>query len=401
MAKRVAIVGAGAAGLVAAITAAGEGARVDLFERNARPAKKILASGNGRCNISNTHLSPNRYHGDDPRFVASALKAFDFKKMERFFASIGLLLRTLPDGRTYPLSNEARAVSDLLIARAGELGVRLITEHPITQIATTNEGFMIDDHRYDALLLATGSPAAPQLGADASGLELAKRLGHTIHPPYPALVGLHLRTPHLARMTGVKLQASITLIIDGAPTEELFGDLLFTRYGVSGFGILDISTRASYALQRQRAVALQIDLLPGFDASALRDRLSTLVHTLPRYTIATLLEGLLPYKTILPLLQECGISPDTPAHRLHPKKLRALVHLMKRWRFEVVDTHGLRHAEVCGGGVATAEVDPRTMESRLIAHLFFAGEILDIVGARGGYNLHFAWASGYLAGRSF
>ncbi len=401
MGEKIAIVGGGAAGIVAAIAAARKNEEVHLYEQNARPAKKILASGNGRCNISNTDLSRMHYHGNLPSFVDKALIRFDFKKMEKFFRSIGLVLKIEPDGRAYPLSNEARSVHELLMQQLRLLGVHLHTKRKITRIERDGtHRFVIEGLRFRRLLIATGSPAAPQLGGDESGLDLALSLGHTIHPPYPALVGLHLQSPLLSGLAGVKHHAAITLLIDNRREAQTYGDILFTRYGISGFGILDISLHASYALLQGRNVAIALDLLPEFDHNALRGLLASLIKTLPKHPIASLLGGIIPSKLVSAILHTAHIPPDSQAGSLHPKTIRTLVHTMLEWRFRVSDTHGFAHAEVCGGGVETSEVDPETFESKIVKHLHFAGEILDIVGDRGGYNLHFAWASGFLAAQA-
>ncbi|OQX75107.1 MAG: hypothetical protein B6D59_00170 [Campylobacteraceae bacterium 4484_4] len=399
MAEKIAIIGAGAAGLVAAITAAKRGREVHLFEKNPQPAKKILASGNGRCNISNTDLTLKHYHGNNPQFVQKALRYFDFQKMQNFFRSIGLLLQVKSDGRAYPLSNEARSVYDLLIMQARLSGVVIHTGRKITQTERNADTgtFILDGIPFSKLLIATGSPAAPQLGADNSGLDLARNLGHTILPCYPTLVGLHLQSPSLSRVAGVKHHAKITLLIEGKKEYDTSGDILFTRYGISGFGILDISTYASAALLRGHNITLSLDMLPEFDRNGLVSQLSSLAKALPDYPVTTLLEGILPSKIVSPLLQSAGVSADLPARSLTPKAIRALAHTIHNWRFRVTDTHGYKHAETSGGGVDTSEIDPFTFESKIVKDLFFAGEVIDIVGDRGGYNLHFAWASGYLA----
>ena len=401
--KNVAVIGAGAAGLMAAVTAA-ERCRVTLFEQNDEAGRKILASGNGRCNIINTHADLRDYDGEDPAFVTHALAQLDFRTFERFCRDIGLLLDVTEDGRCYPLSHEARAVQSVLVRYARKKGVILRTGTPIHAIERTPEGLRVTTatatEPFDAVLIATGSPAAPQLGGTDAGLRMVEALGHRIVTPYPSLVQLHLDHPALQRMQGVKTSARVTLLLDRQQEAVQDGDVLFTRYGISGFAILDLSQQASRALVEQRQVALDLDLLPIHPAQHLTATLGKMAEALPERSTAELLEGLLPRKLIVPILDGAGIAADLPAAELSTRTLKRLVHRIKQWRVPVVETHGFRHAEVAGGGVATEEIDPTTMGSRKVPGLYFAGEVIDIVGRRGGFNFHFAWASGALAARS-
>jgi len=400
----VAIVGAGAAGLMAAITAAKAGVKVDLYEQNSEVGKKILASGNGRCNISNTSISSNDYFGQHLSFVNFALKQFDFKAFDHFCESIGLLLESKPDGRCYPLSNSAKSVQNSLKRYALYLGVKIIIQTTVSSVKKVSDKFIVETsdkkESYDKLLISTGSPAAPQLGGNDSGYKIAKSFGHTIVPAYPTLVGLHLADRWHKRMSGVKCDVETTIYIDGKKEVTIGGDLLFTRYGVSGFAVLDLSSFASPALFKGEKVTIGVNLLPSFDRQALVAHLQRTAKLAPFLTIEALLEGLLPFKIARVLLDSLKIDGSMLAVKVGVKLLRRIASQTLDWRFDVTGTHGYKHAEVAGGGVDTLEIDSKTMESRLVSGLYFAGEVLDIVGKRGGYNLHFAWASGYLAGRS-
>jgi len=400
----VAIIGGGAAGLMAAITAAKAGVKVYLYEQNSDVGKKILASGNGRCNISNTSLSFNDYFGRHPSFVNFALKQFDFKTFEHFCESIGLLLEVKPDGRCYPLSNTAKSVQNSLKRYALYLGVKIITQTTVNSVKKVSEKFIVETsdkkESYDKLLISTGSPAAPQLGGSDSGYKFAKSFGHTIVPAYPTLVGLHLADRWHKRLSGVKCDVEATLYINGKKEVTIGGDLLFTRYGISGFAILDLSSFAVPALIQGEKVTIGVNLLPSFDRQTLVVHLQRTAKLAPFLTIEALLEGLLPYKIVQVLLDSLKIDSSILAVEVGAKLLRRIASQTLDWRFDVTETHGYKHAEVAGGGVDTLEVDSKTMESKLVPGLYFAGEVLDIVGKRGGYNLHFALASGYLAGRS-
>lgn len=401
--NKIAIIGGGAAGLMAAITAANEGADVLVFEQNDAPGKKILASGNGRCNIINDKSSIDDFEGLDTRFASHALNVMDYNTFERFCKSIGLLLERKEDGKCYPLSQEAKAVQSALVRAAVHAGVRFQNNTYIEEVLREGDGFAIRSDaqtaRFDRLVIATGSPAAPQLGGNASGIAFARALGHAVSEPFPSLVGLHLDAPELAKMTGVKTLAHVTLLVDNTPVSETLGDILFTRYGISGFAVLDLSHRASEALRDFSQVSLHIDLLPQFTLQSLAAQIEQMSAAIPDDTLYDLLCGLVPHKLITSLLRQQKLPIQTPCREVNAKTAKKAAYALKQWHFAVTDTHGFKHAEVAGGGVLTREIDPKTMESLLVRHLFFAGEVIDITGHRGGFNFHFAWGSGYLAGR--
>ena len=404
-AESVAVIGGGASGLVAAITAASAGCAVTLFEQSDRVGRKILASGNGRCNITNTAPEPSDYFGSDPDFVAPALSAFGFKRFEKFCREAGLLLRTLPDGRCYPLSDSAASVVDALREKASECGVLFVCGAPVTEAEKVAAEFRVacgETHYgpFSRLLVATGSEAAPQLGANASGYRFAEAFGHTVVPTYPSLVALELDGALFKKMAGVKQEAEVTLYLDNRAEARQRGDVLFTRYGISGFAVLDISRQASEALLMERTVTLGVKLLPDYERQSLSEAISGLCKNVPAHTAETMLGGIVAPKIARTLCEACGIDPKQEAGTLPTKGLKRLASTLCDWRFSVTSTHGFKHAEVSGGGVATGEIDPKTMASKQVSGLYFAGEVLDVVGRRGGYNLHFAWASGYLAGTS-
>ncbi len=398
----IAIIGGGAAGLMAAITAAEEAANVTVYEQNSEPGKKILASGNGRCNIINRTAGIDDFEGESPSFAATALEAMPFKRFERFCKEIGILLDIKEDGKCYPLNQEARTVQSALVRAAVHRGVQFCPNAFVTGIANTGEGFAVataDETKvYERLIIATGSPAAPQLGGNESGMTLAAALGHTVIAPFPSLVGLHLDVPELAKMAGVKTTARLALFVDGTPLREEEGDLLFTRYGVSGFAVLDLSHRASKALQAFAYVTIEVDLLPRLTRQALAAQIEQMAKAIPEDTLYDLLCAFLPHKLIRPLLQEQKLDAGMKCGRLNTKIAKKAAYGIKQLTFHVSGTHGFKHAEVAGGGISTEEIDPYSMASKKVPGLYFAGEVIDITGRRGGFNFHFAWGSGYLAG---
>ena len=402
--NKVAIIGGGAAGLMAAITASKSGINVDLYEQNSRVGKKILASGNGRCNIINTTSSAADYFGEQPHFIDYALSLLPFSAFEKFCHSIGLLLEIKEDGRCYPLSNEAKSVVLSFESFAKASGVNFLTDTAVTKITYTDHHFTVTtptgENNYTKVLITTGSEAAPQLGGNRDGYTFANTFGHTIVPSYPSLVQLHIDSDFHHKMAGIKQFSEVTLYLNGKAEEKVKGDILFTRYGISGFAILDLSQKASLALMEYQSVRIGINLLPSFDRQKLSNQITQLTQAVPTHSITTMLSGLISSKMVPLLLETAKIDPLTPSGTLSVKTVKKIAHTLQEWRFEISDTHGFKHAEVSGGGISTEQIDEKTMESKLVKGLYFAGEVIDIVGRRGGFNFNFAWASGALAGKS-
>jgi len=391
--KKIAIIGGGASGLLCAIFCAKAGVKVDIYEQNSKCAKKILVSGNGRCNITNTNLSSNDYFSEDSAFVEDALKEFGFKEFEKFCNSIGLMLDIKDDGRVYPLSNEAKSVAKIFEDYALGLGVSFHRDRKIENIKELIE-------KYDSVVVATGSEAASHLGGNADGHSFAKEFGHNIIPTYPSLVQLHLNSSVAKKMSGAKINGEVTLLLNHKKENTSSGDILFTNYGVSGFAVLDLSQRASVALMNYEAVDISVNLLPAFNAQKLSSHILQVSKSVPNLTILDILVGLIPIKIAQNLLDELEISHNLESQEIHTKLAKKIANAMLNWRFEVSDTHGFRHAEVSGGGVDTAEINPKTMESLKCHNLYFCGEVLDVVGRRGGYNFAFSWASAYMAAKN-
>jgi predicted Rossmann fold flavoprotein len=386
--KKVAIIGAGASGLIIAILAKQYNQNLDItiYEKNEKIGKKILASGNGRCNITNTNVSYKNYHGENPDFVKYALDQFNFKKTQEFFNSIGLIFDIKDDGKVYPLSNEAKSVVKVLEQKANNLGINFVFNYNVENIKHQNTKFMINDisTKYDKLIITTGLGAALQLGATQDGIKFAKSFSHNIIDTYPALVGLQINSNIPAKLFGVKLFSKVTLYIDNKEKLCINGDVLFTKYGVSGFAILDISTQASYALKQNKNVQISINLLPKYTRTQLLNILSTIQKNNKLNSIEDILVGIIPQKLIKVVAKN---------------SIKQTVNEILNMRFDISDTHGFKHAEASGGGVDTFEIDEKTMQSKKLKNLYFAGEVLDIVGNRGGYNFAFAFASGYLVAK--
>ena len=389
--KKVAIIGGGASGLLCAIYCARKNLSVDLFEQNQKLGKKILVSGNGRCNITNEHLSSDHYFSQDPKFTNYALDNFGFTAFSKFCKSIGLLLNIQDDGKVYPLSNEAKSVLTLLETQAKNLGVNIFVNSKVTDI----KKILL---KYDAVVIATGSEAASHLGGGSDGLEFARVFAHNIIPTYPSLVQLETDAKFLKKMAGVKIKGEVTLLINNQVEKITQGDILFTNYGLSGFAILDISQSVSIALSEYQSVQVSLNLLPNFNAQKLSAHILSASKEIQHITLHEILCGLVPQKIANGIIEHLNLEE----HRSHidTKLSKKIANALLNLRLNIDATHGFRHAEVSGGGVDVSEIDPKTMESYKQKNLYFCGEVLDVVGERGGYNFAWAWASAYLAAQS-
>lgn len=395
--KPMIIVGAGAAGLCAAITAARNGRNVTLLEQNSKPGKKILVSGNGKCNITNAAISPVRFHSQNPEFVAQVLEGYGVERVKNFFDSIGLPLIEGKEGKMFPMSLQAGSVTELLEYEAETLGVEIITACEVLKIDKEKNHFLLKTSQgtmlCEKLLLASGSPAAPQLGGSESGLRFAESMGHTLIPSHPALTQLVSEEKWVKHASGVKVAGVAKLYANGEYITEKKGDLLFTNYGISGLAILDLSREVSLRLAEYEYCELSLDLIPELNKERLTNLLLNRIKQASKKPLALWLQGVINKKLIHIILEQSGCRARVEKE-LNRKEIGKLVYAIKNLKLSISDTKGFKGAEVATGGVDTREVDPVTMESKLIPNLYFAGEILDVDGDRGGFNFHFAWISG-------
>ena len=393
------ILGGGASGLAAAAALGQRGARVTVLERSPRVGRKLLATGNGRCNLSNLDMRPMHY-GDAAEFVSRAYEKAPPERVLGFFRDLGLMTAE-EDARLYPRTMQAASVLDVLRAACERAGVSFVTDYEVARLSPSRHGWTVasaDGAVFSAptVLAAMGGSAAPQLGTDGGGARLLSDLGHTITPLYPALVQLRCEHPALRSLKGIRVRARLVLTVDGRYAGEDEGELLFADYGVSGVCVFQLSRFAAPALDEGRDVRLSVDLLPEADDAWLGAR----IDALPGATAQSLFTGALVRLLAQAVVREARVPADMPASELTASQRRALIAALKRFPLRVTGTQGFTSAQVTRGGVALSEVDPTTMASRLFDGLYIAGELLDVDGPCGGYNLHFAFASSLVAAQS-
>ena len=396
------ILGGGAGGLCAAAALGRRGLRVTVVERLPRVGKKLLATGNGRCNLSNADMQP-AYYGKAAPFVAQVYAATPPEEVAAFFSSLGLMT-AVEDGRVYPRTMAASAVLDVLRMACERCNVSMLTDTEAVALSPSRRGGwsvqLADGSGLFAphVVAAMGGSAAPSMGTDGTGARLMQALGHEITPLYPALVQLRCSHPALKGLKGIRTQAKLTLLIDGAPAAQETGELLLTDYGVSGVCVFQLSREAAPALAQKRGVRLTVNFLP--EVEAIRPWLDARIRQLAPTSLLALTTGVLPRLLALTILKEARLSPDQPAESLSEAEKDALCGVLSAFPLTVTGTQGFANAQVTRGGVSLAEVDPRTMASRLFDGLHIIGELLDVDGPCGGYNLHFAFAGALTAAKA-
>ncbi|MEG2597465.1 MAG: aminoacetone oxidase family FAD-binding enzyme, partial [Oscillospiraceae bacterium] len=376
--RKIGIIGGGASGLAAAIAAASQNfsCEVTIFERLGRVGKKLLATGNGRCNISNRFCDDSRYHGENPSFMVPAMKQFDRKSTEDFFFQMGLMMVEQEDGKYYPRSLQASSVLDVLRMEAERLSVKTICDCEITDILPQKAGFLLKSNEesffVDFVIVSAGGPASPQLGGTNSGFCLLEKLGHQLTPLYPSIVQLKTDVSTIKPLSGIKIDGKVQLL---GGKEVQYGEILFTDYGISGPPVLQISGAVSRRLATgQKPVFVTLDLAPNEEEQMLTEILQKRVSAHPYRTLDDFFVGMLPKRLGQCVMKAVGFTPlSREAATLTAKDSEKICRQLKNWRLEVKDTNGFRNAQVTAGGINTTDFYADTMESKKVSGLYACG----------------------------
>lgn len=392
------VIGGGASGMVAALAAAESNhARVILFERQARLGRKLLATGNGRCNLTNLYTKIARYHGNEPEFVAQALSKFDVEQTLQWFHDIGLFTFEEASGRVYPYSDQANSVVDVLRFALEKENIRLELGFEVTKIKKTAQGFSVEctDRAVacDRVIIACGGLAGTKLGGCMAGYQLLRSMGHKMTKLRPALVQLKSSWSGIAALKGVRANCYAAIFCDGRLHGGTIGEIQFTEYGLSGPVIFEISRDAC---QARGEWICQLDFLPSILDDKIVENLQKRRNT--DLSADELLTGILHNRLGRVLTKAAGIAPNRKISSLTDAELQTVCKTIKAFEIPLTEPMGMDSAQVTAGGMLTAEFDPATMESKLVPGLYACGEVLDIDGDCGGYNLQWAWSSGRCAG---
>ena len=402
----IAVIGAGAAGLIAAGQAAQMGAHVILFEKNTKVGRKIMITGKGRCNVTNncdvqTVLANVPVN---PRFLYSALGKCSPADMMAFFEEQGVSLKTERGNRVFPVSDRALDIVDALFFYVKRLGVQFVFSCTVQEIVTQNGtvcGVRTADKTYaaDRVIVATGGASYPATGSTGDGYRFAKALGHTVVTPRPSLVPLVSNSEVCQKLMGLSLKnVRVTVFENGKSIFEDFGEMLFTHFGVSGPLILSASSHMRHF--GSKTYRIDIDLKPALDEKTLDKRLLADFDKYKNSDFINALGELLPRKLIPVVIETCGIDPRVKVHSVTKAERQRLVHLLKAFPVEISGARPIAGAIITTGGVSVKQINPKTMESKLVKGLYFAGEVLDVDAYTGGFNLQIAWATGKLAGQN-
>lgn len=399
----IAVIGAGASGMTAAITAAKNGADVTLFEKNDRVGKKILATGNGKCNLGNIKLSVEQYYCREKEKLNDWFSVFSTQDTISFFNSMGLMIKD-KNGYLYPYSEQASSVLDILRMELDRSGVRTVTGVKIVDAVyqAQKKSFQLTDmegktYFYQKVIITCGSPASQKRGEGMTGYEIAKKLGHKIYKLAPGLVQLRSDEKFIKALSGVRCQAGVQLLINGQIETGEIGEVQFTEYGVSGIPIFQISRMAAYALEEGKQVSVLIDFFPGKEEKEFLSTNKIRYNSMMDKSVEDYLTGTLNKKINMVMLKQAGLKPDMKAQEAGWKKIWELMRKCRSFVIHINSANPIENAQVCAGGVDLKQVDAG-LQSRLVKSLYFAGEILDVDGKCGGYNLQWAWTSGYVAG---
>ena len=401
--RKVAVVGAGPAGVMCAINAVSDDVQVVLFDKNLKLGKKLLATGNGRCNYWNSDQSLEHYHSNDSQLLSDIITTEIQGKVLKFFDSLGIVPH-VRDGYYYPYSNQASSIRDLLESYAKKVGVEFSFDTTVLDVYKHDKKFVVvtkDGSEYfDDLVIATGSKASPKTGSTGDGYLFAKKFGHSIVPIHPALVQVITDGNFLKDWAGVRSFCSVSLYQDGKFIKKEVGEIQLTDYGVSGICIFNLSRDISKGIHENKKCQLLLNFLPFLDGKnkeEIDSWFSLRGQVLGDSSLIEFLEGVLPYKLLLVILKRCGLSFKETWNQLTDDEKNILINMILKFSLSAMGTKDFNFSQVCSGGVPLSEVSS-VLESKKVDHLYFVGELLDVDGDCGGYNLGFSFMSGMIVG---
>lgn len=410
MKKKIAVIGGGAAGMMAAIQASCDDTIVELYERNDRVGKKLLATGNGKCNFSNTDMNSSAYYGSAVSYYEKLFSKFGVAECIDFFSQAGMLIKDR-SGYLYPASEQASTVLDILRIMLENCGVRIYTDCKVKRIETIekngklqiitdeNKGMTDEKMIYDSVILACGGKAAPATGSDGNGFKMAKALGHHVTEVVPALVQLRCREDFFKSVAGVRTQADLTLYIEGKAECSIQGELQLTDYGISGIPVFCFSREAAYAILHKKTVTVGINFLPQLKDKEYKLFWKERWAKQLNQSLEQFLTGISNKKINQLIIRLSGCRPHEPVNDISEEKRAIIAGLYRKLVVSVYEANGFEHAQVSAGGIPAHELTYE-LESKYVPNLYFAGEIIDMDGICGGYNLQWAWTSGAVAGRA-
>lgn len=405
---KVCVIGGGPSGMMAAISSARKGNNVTIIEHNSRLGKKILSTGAGRCNLSNTDQSIIHYHGK-ASLINNVFSSFSMTDTLNFLSNYGLYTCE-KNGYIYPYNEMASSVLDILEKAVAKEKVNVLLNSDITNIEILSDkksNFKITyklegkdlSAYYDRLIICTGSKAAPKTGSDGSGYELSKKLGHTITPILPALCGLRAREDYFKSLKGIRCKAKTSLYINNQFVKEEHGEVQFNDYGISGICVMQLSFLASKALYENKKVRINISFLPGLTKREIYELLNTRVNLSPESEAKDLLNSIVHINIAKLLIKKAGIKMELKYKDISQKSIEMLSDYLDSFPIDIKSTNSFEDSQVCAGGINLNEVND-DLSSKIVNNLYFAGEILDVNGDCGGYNLQWAFSSGFVAGNN-
>ena len=403
--QKIIVIGGGASGLVAAIKAKNKNNEVIIIERNSKRCKKLLITGNGKCNYYNENQSLIHYHSKNKELIDEIITDNNLEKVKKLFKEIGIIPR-IKNGYYYPYSNQAISISNALLLTAKEKDIKIVTDTLVEDVKKEAEKFIIKTNNtmYDAdkVIVSVGGNSAPTTGSDGNFYQILKNLNHTIIKPLPSLVQLNAQEQFLKNWSGIRVNANIKLYENNQYIKEETGELLLTNYGLSGICAMQLSTLVARGLDENKTEEVVINFLHEWmqNRQDFIDFMNKRAILLPNRNITELLDTLLNYKLINILVKNASISNTKKWHQLSEKEKNILARTFVEFRLTLTGTNSFERAQTTSGGVKLEEINRKTMESKIVKGLYLTGEVIDIDGDCGGYNLTLSWISGILAGEN-